>query len=82
MRFERNFWFGKLSVLLLAVGLSACGGGGGDSSSSSALETASTSITAFVTYINSSVLDDEDNEPIEVNALVPPTDDEAEPANI
>jgi uncharacterized lipoprotein YehR (DUF1307 family) len=82
MRFERNFWFGKLAVLLLAVGLSACGGGGGESSSSSALETAGTSVTAFVTYINSLVLDDEAREPIDVNALVPPTDDEAEPTNI
>jgi ABC-type glycerol-3-phosphate transport system substrate-binding protein len=74
-------------ALCAAAALTACGGGDDNSSAPPATSevpaSASTSVTGWIAYLQRLVASAGDMlEPVDVSAVMPPTDDTAEPAAI
>ena len=76
-----------LAALVAAAIVGACGGGGGDAAAPVATSqvpaSASQSVDGFIAYLRDLVASMADLlEPVDTSAVVPPTDDTAEPQTV
>ena len=76
-----------LAALVAAAIVAACGGGGGDAAAPAATAqvpaSASQSVDGFIAYLRDLVASMADLlEPVDTSAVVPPTDDTAEPQTV